>query len=31
MYLGAGIDIDYPYDLDYSDITPACAYFVGTW
>lgn len=26
-----GIDIDYPYDLDYSQQFPACASFVGTW
>ena len=31
MYLGAGIDIDYPYDLDYDDISTACASFEGTW
>ena len=30
MYL-SGIDIDYPYDLTYDDLTPACAHFVGTW
>ena len=26
-----GIDIDYPYDLDYSQQSPACASFEGTW
>lgn len=31
MYLISGINIDYPYDLDYDDIMPACASFVGTW
>ncbi len=31
MYIGAGIEIDEPYDINYDDITPACASFVGTW
>ena len=31
MYLVAGIDIDYPYDLNYDDMMEACASFVGTW
>ena len=31
VFRPAGIDIDYPYDLDYSQLPPACAKFVGTW
>ncbi len=31
MYFGPGLDIDYPYDLDYDDMGKACASFVGTW
>ena len=31
IHLISGIDIDYPYDLDFDDIMPACASFVGTW
>lgn len=31
VLLVGGIYIDYPYDLNYDEITPACASFVGTW
>lgn len=30
MYI-TGIDIDYPYDIYYDEISPACASFIGTW
>lgn len=30
MYI-SGIDIDYPYDIYYDEISPACATFIGTW